>query len=277
MVVKLQGVEYITRKTMLNTSKIEWVERCCNHYVGCSHGCVYPCYARVISRRSSEEWCKPKVVENAVELVEQEIPKLRAKKLHREWILLSSMTDPYQKIERMQNLTQRILRVFIREKMRFRILTKSALIERDYDLLTNARDAQLGFSFCTLDDKQRALWEPGADPIGERMDALMRAHVDYALPTFVSMEPIILGVTKPLEILQALKDYVDFWIFGTHNYAPGNMKHHYLPIREQLIKYCEEHGLYYLIKKELQEVVPKTESYHMSMQDFFQYDTGGKD
>jgi len=251
---KLPSVEYITRKTLLNPSKIEWVDRCCNHYVGCAHGCKYPCYARLISRRSPEAWSQVKVVENALELIEKEIPKLKEQKLHREEILLSSMTDPYQPIEREQELTNRILRVFIREKMRFKILTKSDLITRDLELLTNAHHARMGFTFITLDEKQRKLWEPNSSSINARSEALLKAHYTYNLPTFVSMEPIILGVTKPLEIIEEFADEVDFWIFGKHNYAPMNLEHHYVAMREQIIKECRERGLKYLIKEELLEV-----------------------
>lgn len=271
MIRRIPGVEYITRKTMLNPSKIEWVERCCNHYIGCAHGCTYPCYARVISRRSPISWAQVGVAENVLELIKAEIPKLRADHLDSEEILLSSMSDPYQPLEQELKLTRRILKILIKENMRFRILTKSGLVERDYELLTKARDAKIGFTFITLEDRIRKTWEPGADPIHERMEALIRAHVNYALPTFVSMEPIILGVTKPLEILATLKDYVDFWIFGAHNYAPRKLQHYYQPLRKKLIDYCEEQGLSYLIKKELREIQLKEKSYQMKLKGFGQY------
>ena len=55
-----------------------------NHVLGCSHGCRYPCYAFLMARRfgrveSHEEWCKPVLVSNTLELLEAEIPKLKGK------------------------------------------------------------------------------------------------------------------------------------------------------------------------------------------------------
>lgn len=261
---RLPGVEYQERKSILNTSKIEWVERCCNHYLGCVHGCTYPCYARLISRKSPEAWSEVKVASNALEIIEKEIPLLKKRGHGEDEILLSSMSDPYQQIEAFQLLTNRILKVLIREDMRFKILTKSELVSRDYELISKANHGRVGFTLITLDDNQRMIWEPLAGRIHQRTQALLDAKYNFELTTFVSMEPIILGVTKPLEIIEELADVVDFWIFGKHNYAPMNMQHHYIPIREKIINKCKELGLNYLIKAELKEEQAKFKDYAFS-------------
>lgn len=271
MIRKIPGVDYITRKTMLNPSKIEWVERCCNHYIGCAHGCTYPCYARVISRRSPVSWNQVGVAENVLELIIAEIPKLRANHLDSEEILLSSMSDPYQPLEKELQLTREIIKVLIEHKMRFRILTKSDLVARDFELLQQSPFAKVGFTIITLEDRIRRTWEPKADKIEARIRALEEAHTTWELQTFVSMEPIILEVTNPIAIIEELADVVDFWIFGAHNYAPRKLEHFYVPLRKAIIQECERRGLQYLIKKELREIKLKGKSYHMNLKGYWQY------
>ena len=264
---RLPGVDYVWRKTILNPSAIEWVDRCCNHYYGCLHGCTYPCYARLISRQNPEAWGTVQVAVNALDIIEKEIPIIKQRGHDKDEILLSSMTDPYQQIEAHQFLTQRIIKVLIREDLRFKILTKSNLVSRDYELLSTAKHGRVGFTLITLDDEQRKIWEPMAASIPQRTQALFGAKYNYELQTFVSMEPIILGVTKPLEIIEEFSDVVDFWIFGKHNYAPRNMQHHYVAIREKLIQKCEELELKYLIKQELMELRPK---YQTNLKSYWQ-------
>ena len=54
------------------------------HVVGCSHGCRFPCYAFLMMQRfgkvtSYEEWCRPRLVSNALQLAQHELPRLRGK------------------------------------------------------------------------------------------------------------------------------------------------------------------------------------------------------
>lgn len=265
---RLPGVHYVWRKTILNPSSIEWVDRCCNHFYGCIHGCTYPCYARLLSRQNPEAWGTVQVAINALDIIEHEIPILKKRGHDKDEILLSSMTDPYQPIEQKQLLTQRIIRVLIRENMRFKILTKSPLVARDYELLTTAKHARVGFTVITLDEEHRKKWEPHTGSIYARTSAILGAKYNWDLQTFMSVEPIILGVTKPLEIIEEFADVVDFWIFGLHNYSTINKKHHYVGIRERIIQKCEELGLKYLIKAELKEIRPK---FQTNLKSYWQY------
>src|SRR5699024_6887062 len=68
-----------------------------NHVLGCCHGCLYPCYAYLLKKRfgevkSYEDWCEPAIVENALELLDAELPKFKNKiqMLH-----LCFTTDPF--------------------------------------------------------------------------------------------------------------------------------------------------------------------------------------
>ena len=72
----------IERKTMLYKTGVEYGDYTINHVQGCAHGCKFPCYAMMMAKRfgkakTYEEWCEPKLVSNALEILDKEIPKLK--------------------------------------------------------------------------------------------------------------------------------------------------------------------------------------------------------
>ena len=252
---------------MLNPSKIEYVDFNCNHFKGCWHNCQYPCYARTISREKEERWIQVRKVENACELIGslKEIRKMSAfqKKHGRPGVIMvSSMCDPYPPIEEAINHTNQVLRSLLQFKYHLRILTKSSLVMRDAYLFKGEYKplVKVGFTIITLDDELRAEWEPNASPIEDRIKALKSLH-DSGVYTWVSVEPIIIGTTNPIAIIEELFPWVDEFIFGKHNYNynPLLVKPAYVKIRQELIRRCEwlkerDHIKSYLIKKELREI-----------------------
>ena len=90
-------MEYITRKTMLYKTGVEYGDYTMNHVLGCTHGCKYPCYAFMLKKRfgqieSYDEWIKPKIVSNTLELLDKEIPRLKNKI---QSVQLCFATDPF--------------------------------------------------------------------------------------------------------------------------------------------------------------------------------------
>ena len=90
-------MEKIKRKTMLYKTGVEYGDYTINHVQGCAHGCKFPCYAMMMAKRfgtakTYEEWCVPKLAENALEILEKEIPKLKDKI---ESVHLCFSTDPF--------------------------------------------------------------------------------------------------------------------------------------------------------------------------------------
>ena len=80
-------VNRIERKSMLYQTKVEYGDYTMNHVQGCSHGCMYPCYAYLMAKRfgrvrTYEEWCEPVLVANTLELLDKEIPKMKGKIKH---------------------------------------------------------------------------------------------------------------------------------------------------------------------------------------------------
>ena len=90
-------MQTITRKSMLYKTDVEYGDYTMNHVLGCFHGCKYPCFAYLMAKRfgkckSYEEWCKPKIVSNTLELLDKELPKLKNKIKS---VQLCFTTDPF--------------------------------------------------------------------------------------------------------------------------------------------------------------------------------------
>ena len=74
----------IKRKTLLYKTGVEYGDYTINHVHGCAHGCEFACYAMLMAKRfgkvkTYKEWCEPKLVENTMEILSSEIPKLKDK------------------------------------------------------------------------------------------------------------------------------------------------------------------------------------------------------
>src|SRR3989338_3781959 len=87
----------IKRKSLLYKSGVEYADFCLNHVEGCAHGCEFPCYAKQMAKRfgkvkEDSDWLKPKLVENALDLLDVEIPKYKDQI---KFVDLCFMTDPF--------------------------------------------------------------------------------------------------------------------------------------------------------------------------------------
>lgn len=172
-------------------------DRSINPYRGCEHGCAY-CYARPAHAYmglspgldfESKLFAKP----NAAEL-------LRAELLHKAYeprtIALGANTDAYQPIERERRITRAILDVLSEFNHPVGIVTKSALVTRDIDILAPmARKGLLkvALSITTLDPKLARAMEPRASTPMKRMAAIEQLSA-AGIPTVVMVAPIIPAV-----------------------------------------------------------------------------------
>jgi len=169
-------------------------DRSINPYRGCEHGCVY-CFARPTHAYlglspgldfESKLFMKP----TAPELLERElsapgyVPKI---------IAIGTNTDPYQPIERQHKIMRRILEVLDRAGHPVGIVTKSALVLRDLDILVRMakRDlVKVAISVTTLDAKLARTMEPRASTPPRRLDAL-RQLVRAGVPAATMVAPVI--------------------------------------------------------------------------------------
>ena len=169
-----------------------------NPYRGCEHGCVY-CFARpshawldLSPGLDFERLLTAKV--NAAEVLRRELaaPGYRCQP-----IAIGASTDAYQPLERRYRLSREILELMVDTRHPCTLITKSALIERDLDLLTQlARDelVEVHVSVTTLDHELARRMEPRATAPTRRIE-LMRRLVAAGIPTSVIVAPIIPGLT----------------------------------------------------------------------------------
>jgi DNA repair photolyase len=173
-------------------------DRSVNPYRGCEHGCVY-CFARPshafmgLSPGLDFEtrlFVKP----NAAELLERE---LGAPSYQPKTIAIGTNTDPYQPIEREYRLMRAILAVLARTNHPVGIVTKSALVMRDIDLLKPMAEkglVKVALSVTTLDRKLARALEPRASSPARRLEAI-RQLANAGIPVGVMVAPIIPAVT----------------------------------------------------------------------------------
>ncbi|HEV2608418.1 MAG TPA: PA0069 family radical SAM protein, partial [Xanthomonadaceae bacterium] len=182
-----------------------------NPFRGCEHGCVYcfarPSHAYLDLSPGLDFETKLYAKTNAAERLRVELAKPRCRASP---IALGINTDAYQPIERRYKITRSILEVLAESRHPVSLITKSALVERDLDLL--APMANLGlvtvyFSITTLDNHLAAKMEPRASAPHRKLKA-MRALRDAGVPVGVMVAPVIPAITDPeLEtILEAARD-----------------------------------------------------------------------
>jgi DNA repair photolyase len=182
-----------------------------NPYRGCEHGCIY-CYARpshayldLSPGLDFETRLFAKT--NAAELLREEL----AKPGYRcQVISLGANTDPYQPIEREHKITRAIIEVLAECAHPFTIITKSALVERDIDLLAPLaarRLVEVYVSVTTLDRQLARRMEPRATAPQRRIETI-RALSEAGVPTGVMFAPVIPALNdqdmeRVLELAQA--------------------------------------------------------------------------
>ncbi len=192
-----ETVEHIERaKTIITTNDSPDIgfERSINAYRGCEHGCSY-CFARpthaYLGHSAGIEFERDIYVKvNAVEALRAE---LAAKNYRVKPIAMGTNTDPYQPAERKHKLTRGILEVMLETRHPVMITTKSALIIRDLDLLTEL--AKLGLvkvalSMTSMDHKLSRKMEPRASSPARRLEAI-RLLSQAGVPVAVFASPMI--------------------------------------------------------------------------------------
>ncbi len=172
-------------------------DRSINPYRGCEHGCVY-CFARPTHAFlglspgldfETRLFSKP----NAASLLERE---LSAPGYEPKTIAIGTNTDPYQPIERKEKVMRQVLEVLARTQHPVGIVTKSALVLRDLDLLAPMAEkglVKVALSVTTLDPGLARKMEPRASTPARRLDAIRRL-TEANVPTVVMVAPIIPGL-----------------------------------------------------------------------------------
>ncbi|MEO3386156.1 PA0069 family radical SAM protein [Mesorhizobium sp. CAU 1741] len=173
-------------------------DRSINPYRGCEHGCVY-CFARPTHAYmgmspgldfESKLFAKP----DAARLLERELAKPGYEP---RTIAIGTNTDPYQPVERQWRIMREVLEVLEAHDHPVGVVTKSALVTRDIDILGRMAEkglAKVALSITTLDRKLARTMEPRAATPPKRLEAL-RTLSDAGIPASVMIGPVIPGLT----------------------------------------------------------------------------------
>ena len=164
-----------------------------NTYRGCEHNCTY-CNARYtheyLGLPTGEFAYKIMVKDNAAEALDKELSR---EKWNKKWTVnMATVTDPYQPAERKFKITREVLKVFLKHHNALMVTTKSDLILRDLDILTNI--AKTGFlnvviTIPILDEDLRKKIEPKAASIQKRLEVVQKIH-DAGITVGVTSIPL---------------------------------------------------------------------------------------
>lgn len=175
-----------------------------NIYRGCSHGCIY-CDSRSKCYGFTHEFEDIEVKANAPELLEHALRTKRKKCI----IGTGSMCDPYLHIEEELNLTRRCLELINQYGYGVTVLTKSARVLRDLDLLQSINEkskAVVQMTLTTFDEDLCRILEPNVSTTYERFEALMEFK-RAGIPTVVWLSPILPFINDTEDNINGILDY----------------------------------------------------------------------
>lgn len=203
-----------------------------NLYRGCEHGCLY-CDGRAERYYVPGQFDRDiRVKVNAPAVLDRELARRREPGF---MFLGGGVCDAYQPAEARYRLARGALEIALRRGLPVHVLTKSALVERDLDLLASIAErcgAILSFSLQTVDDEVRRRFEPGAAPVSERLRLVGEAR-RRGIATGLMAMPVLPGISDRPEQIEALVAAaaaagVDFVLFGALTLRPGQQKDGYL-------------------------------------------------
>ncbi len=265
------------RDSLLYKTKVEYGDWTINHIIGCMHGCNFPCYAMKMAQRfgwikNDEDWRKPKLVLNALELLEEEIPKYKNEIEH--FVHLCFMTDPFMYdfeekdlIPEIKEMTLKIIERLNKEGIKVTTLTKGFYPEEILDRKNFLQTNEYGITLVSLNEKFKKTYEPFSAPYEKRLESLEKL-ARAGLKTWVSMEPYPTpklpkleetGAENIEEILERI-GFVQKIIFGKLNYSRlnyyngnysqiwENSNDFYKEMAKKVINFCKSHSIEYHIK-----------------------------
>ncbi len=160
-----------------------------NPYSGCSFGCSY-CYAAFFARDNvqREQWGYwVNVKENGLALLK----KRRKKPLLDKAVYMSSVTDPYQPIEKELQLTRDLLRELADyHQIRLVVQTRSPLVTRDVDLFARFSVVQVNMTITTDSERVRKVFEPLCPGNKVRLQAIQQVR-EAGIPACITMTPLL--------------------------------------------------------------------------------------
>ena len=244
----------ITRKTMLYKTGVEYGDYTMNHVLGCAHGCKYPCYAYMMKKRfgeiaSYEDWIEPCIVSNTLDLLDNEIPRLKEKI---QSVQLCFTTDPFMYgYKEVSDMSIAAIQKLNASGIKCTVLTKGILPNT---LAECSMDNEYGITLVSLDEKYRERMEPGAAPYIDRIQSL-RLLSERGCRTWVSIEPYPTPnlIEQNLDDILEAVSFADKIIFGRTNYSKEvsvykEHKKFYNQCAKEVVEFCSRRDIAYHIK-----------------------------
>lgn len=244
----------INRKSLLYKTGVEYGDYTINHIMGCSHGCLFPCYAFNLAKRfgnvkTYEEWVEPKLVGNALDILDIEIPKY---KKDIKSVQLCFMTDPFMVgYDEVCKMSIEIINRLNEDGIKVTTLTKGLIPD---SALNTKKYNEYGITLISLDETFRKKYEPNTSNYKDRIASLKKMH-DEGFKTWVSIEPYPTPNIIEQDLIKLLDSvsFVDYIVFGRWNYnkivsSYKNHKKFYNECAKMVIEYCEKRQIKYHIK-----------------------------
>jgi len=213
-------VREIFAKTVLNRTAISGFDYCLNPYVGCGHGCRY-CYASFMKRFTGhkEPWGEfIDVKVNAPSLLKNQLKRAKPG-----IVAISTVTDPYQPIEKTYKITRGCLEALLDKQFPVNLLTRSPLCLQDIDLFKRFKKIEVGLTVTTHDEAMKKLFEPCSPSIPSRIKALETLRKER-VKTYAFIGPLL--PLNPAPMVKMLEGLVDAVLIDRMNY-PNKVKGFY--------------------------------------------------
>jgi len=240
---------------MLYRTGVEYGDYTMNHVLGCGHGCKYPCYAYMMKKRfgqitSYADWLCPRIVENTLELLDEEIPRLKSRIKS---VQLCFTTDPFMYgYPEIAEMSIAAIRKLNDAGIKCTVLSKGII---PISLAELSAENEYGITLISMDEEYRAFMEPNAAPLCKRIEALKLLH-DKGCRTWVSIEPYPTPniIEQDIQPILSAVSFVDKMIFGRTHYDKkvSAYKEHRRFYNEQataVIQFCDKHNIACHIKE----------------------------
>ena len=214
-----------------------------NLYRGCTHGCIY-CDSRSKCYHMDHDFEDIEIKENAIELLESALRRKRSKCM----LGTGSMTDPYIPLEDEIGNVRKALSLAYQYGFGFTLITKSARVLRDLDLLKAINDKTkcvVQMTLTTCDEDLCRKIEPNVSTTQERA-AVLRTLRDAGIPTVVWLCPILPFINDTEENIRGILDYcIEAKVYGIICFGmgmtlrEGNREFFYRQL-DQLFPYMKE-------------------------------------
>jgi DNA repair photolyase len=209
-----------------------------NLYRGCGHDCAY-CDGRAEQYHVSGEFGREVVAKaNAPALLRRELAARRRVPLRRSYLVIGGgVGDSYQPAEAQCALTRQALEILAEWDWPVHVLTKSSLVERDFDVLARIQERSgviVSMSFSCAHDAIAAVFEPGCTRPTRRLETLARAKARgfatgaYLMPVIPFVSDTVERIDETVGRLAAVG--VDFVMFGGMTLKQGRQREHFLQV-----------------------------------------------